>query len=319
MLGSSFEGLVLGSLLSFLSKRDRHNHYIMARQHQPTCIAIAIVLAVLRIYVMFVAAHPSGYHPRMMSSKMGKGYYSKKHSPKKMSHKSKGYFVYKGKGKGRNAPTPRPSTASPTITNSPTMTPSAEPSQTPTVSHEPSEFPSFSPSALPTIVPSESFTMIPSFVPSSTPTISHEPTPSPTESPTASPTITQRPSNTPQPTATPTTASPTAMPTATPYPTYECIPASELKYYSMSHKMKSKKSKSKMKSEHYYYNDDHWNDDHWRRLGSYNDGKQNAINQASKQTTTTPRLGSFSFSNVNKSKSMILNNSCACIPLFIRR
>ena len=96
-------------------------------------------------------------------------------------------------------------TGTPTVTATPTITPSATPTVTPTVV--------ITPTATPTLVPTATIT--PTATPTLTPTATITPTATPTLAPTATPTLT--PTATPLPTATPTPL-PTPMPTPTPLP-----------------------------------------------------------------------------------------------------
>jgi hypothetical protein len=113
------------------------------------------------------------------------------------------------------------STATPTITLTPTHSTTPVPTGTPTASHTmvpsstPSASPSHTPTYTPTYTPSHTASETPSHTPSVTPTATITDTPS--DTPTA--TITDTPSETPSHTPTPTaseTATPTMTPTKTP-------------------------------------------------------------------------------------------------------
>jgi hypothetical protein len=99
------------------------------------------------------------------------------------------------------------STSTPTVSPSPTASPTVSPTASPTVS--PTASPTVSPTASPTVSPTAS----PTVSPTASPTVS--PTASPTVSPTASPTVSPTASPTVSPTASP---SPTVSPTVTPTP-----------------------------------------------------------------------------------------------------
>ena len=108
-------------------------------------------------------------------------------------------------------PTPtQPAPTTPSVTKSPTVTPSAAPSV------EPSAAPSVEPSAAPSVEPSAT----PSVEPSASPAVSAEP--SPTTEPSASPTGEPSASPTGEPSASPTPTPPvTTSPTAEPTPPVE--------------------------------------------------------------------------------------------------
>lgn len=132
------------------------------------------------------------------------------------------------------SPSPSPS-ASPTRSPSPSpsASPTRSPSPSPSASASPTRSPSPSPSASPTGSPTVSPTRSHSPSPSATASPTHSPSPSPSVSPTGSPTVTGSPSASPtvSPTASPTrspspspspsaspTRSPSASPTASPTP-----------------------------------------------------------------------------------------------------